>query len=665
MTHHRYIIVIFFLTVLFSVAETQIHIKGMTTEGEREVFNLMGGRLVHVTNNPASPSRADDAAFLVRQVFQKEGYARVQVKWDVANRSEIILSLDKGERLSLGKVTVTGVPSSEARKLSKLYARPAEKDRPIISKASPFREEDVATGLNYIRQELNAEGYWNVHVDLTERSIDSDTGMVNLTIHVKQGALSRINDVEIISPDRNQVSIIHSAIEPYINKTANTENLNSMRLTVEELFMSDGYPDANIMMGLNHISPQFVPTFHINLGKRVRIRDIRASGLLRTKPNRVETLTRQLEGNWYDEVAMNKRIRSFLGSGAFSSARVEINDTDQSDYVDVTLQFEETKAKDVSIAAGFDSYYGPILRTTYTDRNLRGELLGFSSGFEFSSRGVLGENRLTNPWLFGSDITGTGRIFALVDGREGFSTYSAGFDGTTTWVGGDHYIVDLLAGYSLVNINAEGLPTYELGETVYAQPRLRLTQAVDFRDNDVLPTKGWHLAIPLEVGAAVGDCSSSYALAEISGAWYRSLSSDYQVILGGACGFIIPSGDSSDFPINLRQFNGGARSVRSFPERELGPRVDGYPIGGEAAWHANAELIRSIIGSLKAVTFFDAGGISQQYDRLESSNIDLAVGFGLRLDSPVGPIRVEYGYNLTRAPDEPVGTIHFAIGVAF
>jgi hypothetical protein len=93
--------------------------------------------------------------------------------------------------------------------------------------------------------------------------------------------------------------------------------------------------------------------------------------------------------------------------------------------------------------------------------------------------------------------------------------------------------------------------------------------------------------------------------------------------------------------------------------------VDGYPIGGEAAWHANAELIRSIIGSLKAVTFFDVGGISQQYDTLESSNIDLAVGFGLRLDSPVGPIRVEYGYNLTRAPDEPVGTIHFAIGVAF
>jgi outer membrane translocation and assembly module TamA len=169
----------------------------------------------------------------------------------------------------------------------------------------------------------------------------------------------------------------------------------------------------------------------------------------------------------------------------------------------------------------------------------------------------------------------------------------------------------------------------------------------------------------LEIGAAVGDLSTTYALAEISGGYYRAFARDYQLVLGGAWGVVVPSGDGADMPIDLRMFNGGARSVRSFPERELGPRVDGYPTGGEAKWHANVELIRDFIGSLKAVGFFDAGGLSREYDGLGSSKVDLAAGLGLRLDLPIGPVRLEYGYNLTRDIDEPVGTLHFAIGMGF
>ena len=127
----------------------------------------------------------------------------------------------------------------------------------------------------------------------------------------------------------------------------------------------------------------------------------------------------------------------------------------------------------------------------------------------------------------------------------------------------------------------------------------------------------------------------------------------------------MPSGDGADLPIDLRMFNGGARSVRSFPERELGPRVNGYPTGGEAKWHANMELIRQLAGSLKAVGFVDAGSLSADYDRLGESDVDVAAGLGLRLDLPIGPIRLEYGYNLTRDIGEPVGTLHFAIGMAF
>jgi outer membrane protein assembly factor BamA len=257
------------------------------------------------------------------------------------------------------------------------------------------------------------------------------------------------------------------------------------------------------------------------------------------------------------------------------------------------------------------------------------------------------------------------RYYALVYRREGYRSFETGLEGQTTWKFGDHYTLDLLGGYSLVNLSEDGLPVSELGETVYTQPRLRLTQTLDYRDSAVLPTRGWHLESPLEIGAAVGNLSTSYAKASLKGGWYHKLNSDYQLGLGGDVGVLIPSGDGQDLPIDLRLFNGGSRSVRSFPERQLGPTVNDYATGGEATWNSNAELIRSLGGTLKAVAFFDAGTLSRSYDQLGSSDIELAIGLGLRLNLPIGPIRLEYGYNLTQDSGEPTGTLHFAIGITF
>jgi outer membrane protein assembly factor BamA len=453
-------------------------------------------------------------------------------------------------------------------------------------------------------------------------------------------------------------------VKPYVGKAATTGNLNAMRLAVEELFVSSGYPDAKISMGRTLAASRFVPEFTIDLGNRVRLNRIEIEGLVQTNPKRIEARLKPLEGGWYDEAAMNKRLRDFLATGAFSSARLETREV-EGGRIDATLHLEEARAKEISLAAGFDSYLGALLRTTYTDRNLMGQLIGFSTGFEFSSRGVLGETRVTDPWFMGTDVAASARVYALVYGREGYTSLETGLEGTGTWEFGDHYKVEALAGFSFVNLNEDGLPASELGETVYGQPRLRVTQTLDYRDSAVLPRSGWHLAAPLEIGSAMGDLSTSYVRAELSGAWYHTFENEYQIVLGGAYGVLMPSGEGEDLPINLRLFNGGAHSVRSFPERELGPAVDDYPTGGEGMWHANAELIRKLTASLKAVCFVDAGSLSREFDQLGFGGVELAIGLGLRLDLPIGPVRLEYGYNLTRDPGDPVGTLHFAIGVAF
>ena len=127
----------------------------------------------------------------------------------------------------------------------------------------------------------------------------------------------------------------------------------------------------------------------------------------------------------------------------------------------------------------------------------------------------------------------------------------------------------------------------------------------------------------------------------------------------------MPATDT-ELPIDLRYFLGGSNTVRSFPERELGPRnASGVNSGGEAYWIANVEYVHQIAGVCKAVAFTDAGTLTPDLSSFSGSSIDVAVGLGVRMDLPIGPVRLEYGHNLTPDLGEPPGAFHFAIGLAF
>lgn len=652
------------VTALAAGAETRVVIQGLTNKSSDQVLGLMGGRLEHVKKGEATVARADDAAFLVRQVLQKDGYADVSVSGKVMSSSQIVLTVVEGKRLSLDSVTLNGVPPDQVKKLVKLYSLPAEKDRPLAAGDPPFREEDVETGLSYLRQELNAQGFWAAEAEVADRSTDPATGKVRMVINVRPGSIFTIGTPTVVSSDTRGLVRTKVTVEPYIGRSATTGNLNSMRLAAEEAFVSRGYRDVKITMGRTLDGSRFVPNFVIDLGKRVRLNKVHAEGLVKTDPRQVTRRLTALEGEWYDEAAMNKRIRGLLATGAFSSVRVETRPVSEN-RVDATLHLEEGKARQLSFAAGADSYQGPVFRASYADRNLWGQLLGFSSGFEVSAKGLLGEVRLTDPWLFGYEVSGTLRAYALSYTREGYTSLETGIEASASWKFGDHYTMDLLVGNSIVNLEEDGLPSEALGESVYGNPRLRFTQKLDFRDSPVLPKNGWHMEAPIEIGAAVGDDSTTYASTSVEGGWYHQINAKYEVGLGGGWGILVPSGSGKSLPIDLRYFNGGSDTVRSFPNRELGSSINGYPTGGEASWHANAELLRTISGSVKGVLFFDAGSISRDYADLAAGKLNLAAGLGIRLDLPIGPVRLEYGYNLTQESGEPDGTLHFAIGTTF
>ena len=645
-----------------ALAETRIEIRGMTSKSEREVLQLMGDRLVYVREKSASPWRAADAAFLLTEILRNDGYNDVKVTPKVVATDRIALIVDEGARLSLGKVTVTG--EGDAKQLAKLYALPAQKDMPFGAGAPAFQEEDAEAGLGYIEQQLHSEGYWNADAILSDRVADPKSGRVDVTITVDRGARFKIAKPTVSSPDGRGVKRAATTWEPFIGEWATTEKINGLRAAMEEAFISRGYPDAKIRMEGTLGKSTYQPAFFIDLGTRVRLLEVHAEGLELTQPQRVKRIMQPLEGEWYDQAAMNAKVKRLLATGAFESVQVETYEV-SSKRIDATLRFHEAKAREISLAAGAETFYGPLFRAGYIDRNFRGSLKGFSAGMEFSGRGALGEVKLTDPWWRGTDTAHSLRLYSLVKAYEGYSSFESGFESAWKWQPSKRRHMELLLGYSFLTVSEDGLPSSLLGETDYNHVRVAFTHTWDHRDSVILPKSGWHFGIPVQVGAAIGDTMETYAKIGMNGGYYLPLGEKHLLGIGGFANWVFPSEDIQSLPVDLRVFNGGARSVRSFPERELGPSFGGDPYGGDFSWCVNTELSRAVSGPLTAVAFVDAGAVTGNYTGIREGGLELAAGLGLRLDLPIGPVRLEYGHNLTQDLGEPGGTWHFAIGATF
>ncbi len=659
-------LLVFLLLPALQAAQVRTHVRiaGMKSLTEEEAVNLIGSRLEHVWKQPRSASRADDAAFMAQRLFRTYGFSKCQVSWKFFGPDSVQLIVSEGPRQLLGEVKVEGLDSKSAKQLSRLYELPADKRGGGFGGRPPFIQEDVPAGIELIISDFHSRGYWAATATVKSQSVNPSSGRIDLIIATNPGPLHVISEPTVVSVIRRSDALAGDA-RKFIGQTADTGAVNGLRAAVEDFYRERGFTQAKILMTSRIDNGRFIPGFIIEEGKSFQLGKFRFEGLGKTKPNRIRRRFVDLEGKTLDNTVVDKRLREMMATGAFESVRMETTERD-GNVLDATLHFVEADARGYSVSAGFGSFEGPILGISYYDRNYRGMMMNFSSGFEITARSLLGEVSLTDPWLFGSDVKGSLRLFMLSGLNEGYTTWKAGVEGSTSWQATEHYFLDLRAGWSFVNTNEDGIPTNLLGETVYQNPYIRFNQRLDYRDSKVLPTKGWNVEFPIEIGAALGEISSTYAKTELSGAWHHPLGEDAKIALGARAGFLMVSGAPNDLPIDLRFFLGGPRSVRSYSERELGPRSrTGFPIGGEGYWVANAEYIRSIAGAVKLVGFVDAGSLSRTWDSLGSATPDVAAGLGLRFDLPVGPVRLEYGHNLTRDPGEPSGAWHFAIGVAF
>jgi len=193
-------------------------------------------------------------------------------------------------------------------------------------------------------------------------------------------------------------------------------------------------------------------------------------------------------------------------------------------------------------------------------------------------------------------------------------------------------------------------------------------------DNLLDSHRGYQVAFHGEEAGRVTPGSFNFYSVSGDARQYLPISDSLVLASRVSFGNIRPAGDDpANVPFGKKYFLGGATSIRGWGRYEVSPLVSGQPVGGNSMFGFSEELRAMLHGNFGAVVFFDAGNVWARSWGIDLHDLRYAIGPGLRYLTPIGPIRLDLGYQLNPIPGLLVNgepqtrryRLHFSIGQAF
>jgi outer membrane protein assembly factor BamA len=188
---------------------------------------------------------------------------------------------------------------------------------------------------------------------------------------------------------------------------------------------------------------------------------------------------------------------------------------------------------------------------------------------------------------------------------------------------------------------------------------LSSTIILDYRNDPFNPTDGFFLSSNVKWAFNLFSKDKTFLKGYFQSSFYLPLFGDAILALGFRLGV-----STGDLPASDRFFAGGSSTLRSYPLDSVGPKDEetGYPTGGNGFMITNGEVRLPVFGSLGLVLFYDVGSAYENSVDISLVDLSHSVGIGVRYNTPVGPLRVDFGLNPNN-PEE--NQIFFSIGHAF
>ncbi len=621
----------------------------------------------------ADTTLIQDNAGKLQLYYEEEGYwlARVVPVINKVSENEVYLTyqIDEGKKVRVRKITIVGNKVISAGKITGAMKTSTWKIYSFITSSGYYRKETMNADLEAIRDVYFNNGFVKAVISDPEIQLDPDKKGMSITIQVSEGDQYKISAVTLsgnkVFPEKELSRLITSAPGQVFSKERLRKDISSMT----DLYTQNGYALANVFPEIvpDDATKQLALSYKVEEGEMYRIGRVEISGNTKTRDKVIRREIRMDEGDMFNSALLKRSYERLNNLNFFEAVDMAPKPRYEEKVLDIDVKVKEKATGFLSVGGGYSSVDKLIGMVDITQGNLfgrgqylklRGELGGQSQFYELSFK---------DPWFMDMPISFTADLYSTQRDYIDYSKKAVGFgfgfgkELGEFWGASISYNIERATIYN-VSDTASSVIREQIGTATTSSITPSITR--DSRDNYLDPSRGSRNSVYFTFAGLGGDNAFIKTLGD--SAWFFPVGST-TIALRGRLGYAQGIFDKT-LPLYERFCVGGIYTVRGLGYCEAGPKDDqGELIGGTKELIFNAEYIFPILSELKlkGVVFADAGNAYDSDQPINPGKLRYTAGGGIRWISPMGPIRVEWGYNLKKQEGESSNKIEFTFGSFF
>ena len=605
------------------------------------------------------------------------------------NRVGINFNIEEGASAKIKQINIVGAKEFSEKDLLSQFELTTPGWITWYTKNDQYSRQKLSADLEKLKSFYMNRGFLEFAVDSTQVSISPDKRDVYITINVNEGARYQVSSVKLAGDFTISEEELAKLVVVKPGDVFSREKLNESNKAISDRLGKEGYAFANVNAApeIDKEKRQVAFTIFVDPGKRVYVRRINVTGNTKTRDEVIRRELRQMEGGWYDGERVTASKQRLDRLGYFSETSIETPAVPgTADQLDVNIAVKEKPTGNLMLGAGFSSTEGIVLSGSISQNNFLGSGNNVTIALNTGKINTLASFSYTNPYFTVDGISQGFDIYHRnVDTSASSSTTVTPYKSSSTG-GAVRFGFPIGEKQSLsfgMGVDYTGISTFDNSSTSIKQfvadngennltIPLTANWVSDGKDSYLFPTTGWYQKAALEVAIPGGDLTfykASYQLQR-----YFALSRSFTLMLNGEVGYGDSYGDTKALPFYKNFYAGGVNTVRGYKAGSLGPQdIYGNTIGGNERFIGQTELLWALPGMEKSVrlgVFFDigqvwaSGGTSAGVPGVDDS-LRYSAGLSAAWISPVGPLKVSYGYPINKQDTDKTEAFQFQLGTTF